>query len=695
MLKFKKQAFHIFISTMAFASNWVEALKEKYGTRVEDLLQGTPLQDWGNELGFGIHVVHKAMKPSQAATLMGELERNVKSIAETSVNRHRAVEVKKTGTKRHYQAIQGTTGGCICTAKFGGDAKHHVQRVAKIPALKSFEEWVNEHNVPPMYHVNEVLANIYSRKEDECIGWHDDMHELYETSTDVLSLSVGSPGVFCFQPRKNDKDDRLYKITGGNGCKKDLRRQRTIDKGLRGLVPLFPGDLLVMSGNCQSYMRHKTIQFSRLTDTDKLLERYTATSKKSKQLLPNLSIKLKETSLANRGNFTGRIISHHQKTPVRCPEVPATQQPQQVRCPEVPATLQLRHVPPTIHMNLEVDVNSSDTYGEVPRVDSPLMREPASKRRRVSVEPNSSEPTIKDNLGIDYPVSSGPSNPPREGCEEPTVSPAPQTDVEVPGLMEDVHAHSTAMGGHVSDVDAWMQFRDKMMQELEKIYEATPPEKQPAIRRHIDELLRRSLLVRQSQAIASISLEACDKLTELKTFEGCTCSYLEMPDNQPWHESWTKGMMSKKPARSLRCLMPLGLALEIIRRADRSGAFMVDALIKVDIEKLSGDFQTTTVYWVKDQQLFPSSLAGLFGSRIITKTIECSLDFNKQMRRIQLSPIGHNAQRSGRYMDALCKALLCEKRRQMQIRDAMPRLPWEVKDTWSMPIVLWGHTANR
>ena len=176
-------------------------------------------------------------------------------------------------------------------------------------------------------------------------------------------------------------------------------------------------------------------------------------------------------------------------------------------------------------------------------------------------------------------------------------------------------------------------------------------------------------------------------------------SYLELPDNRPTHESWTKGMMSKKPTRSLRCLMPLGLALEIIRRADRSGTFMVDALIKVDIEKLPHHFQTTSVYWVKDQQLIPSSLAGLFGSRIITKTIECSLDFNKQMRRIQLSPIGRNEQRSDRYiiryMDALCAALLCEKRRQMQIEDAWPPLPWVVKDVWTMPIVLWAYTSKQ
>ena len=173
-----------------------------------------------------------------------------------------------------------------------------------------------------MYRVNEVLGNIYSREDDERINWHDDTDELYQTSTDVLSLSVGSPGVFCFQPRKNESDNRLYQalyqVTGAKSCKKDARRQQARDKGLRGLVPLFSGDLLVMSGNCQYYMQHKTLKFSRLTDTAKVLAAYTATSETAKELLPRVSIKPKNISLVDRGNFTGRRIYHHKMKPVRC-----------------------------------------------------------------------------------------------------------------------------------------------------------------------------------------------------------------------------------------------------------------------------------------------------------------------------------------------------------------------------------------
>ena len=669
MLKFKKQAFHIFISTMAVASDWVVALNKQYGSQVEDLLQGTGLQDSGEKLGFGIHVVHGAISQPQAAEFMGELDQGIAHTALNSVNHTRGVEVKgsRSGTKRRYQTIQGTTRGCTCKYDYGAVARHRVYPVAQVPALKSFNDWVNRHNVSPMYYMNEVLANLYSREEDENIDWHNDMDKLYQTSTDVVSLSVGSPGVFCFEPRKNDEDGRLYEMTGPKSWGKDDRRQQTIDKGLRGLVPLFAGDLLVMSGKCQYYMQHKTLKFSRFTDItkfDKLLADYPATSEKSKQLLPDVAIIPEEISLKNRGNFTGRIISNHKTTPVRCPGAP-----------EVPATLQLSHashVPPTLDTYLPVDADSSD------------MRLRWVRGYVLELPGSSALPTCL----LRNPLRT-----------EPTVSPALLTDNEVSGLMDgvvhvDVHNAGTA---HVSDVEVhvkcWMEsngtLNGTLESNLESIYAATPPEKHTKLSRLIEALQQQSLVMRQSRAITSISIEADDDLHELKTFEGVTCSLNHLDDHlSPTHESWAKGLMGTKKNRALRCLMPLSLALEIIKSADRE-RFMVDAVIEVDIGRLPHENQT--VYWLKEQKWITSSFAGLFGSRIITKTIEFSLNFNEQMHRIQLSPTGRNKERCDRYIKALNAALASEKLRQMQIKDARPLLPWEVEDVWTMPAVLWIH----
>ena len=78
---------------MAVASPWVAALTETYGgAQVEDLLLGTCLQDWGEQLGFGIHVVRGAVSQSKAAELMVALER---SVANAAVISARHVEVKE------------------------------------------------------------------------------------------------------------------------------------------------------------------------------------------------------------------------------------------------------------------------------------------------------------------------------------------------------------------------------------------------------------------------------------------------------------------------------------------------------------------------------------------------------------------------------------------------------------------------
>ena len=139
---------------------------------MEDLLQGTALQPWGETLGFGIHVVHQAVSNSKAAEFMGELDRSVANAAVNSARLNRAVEVKGGAAKPWYKTIQGTTGHCTCKYDFAGNARHEVYRVANVPALKSFENWVNDkHDVSPMYRVNEVLAtSTHARMTSASIG---------------------------------------------------------------------------------------------------------------------------------------------------------------------------------------------------------------------------------------------------------------------------------------------------------------------------------------------------------------------------------------------------------------------------------------------------------------------------------------------------------------------------------------------
>ena len=95
----------------------------------------------------------------------------------------------------------------------------------------------------------------------------------------------------------------------------------------------------------------------------------------------------------------------------------------------------------------------------------------------------------------------------------------------------------------------------------------------------------------------------------------------------------------------------------------------------------------------------------MFGQTATTKTIEFGFDFDKEMRRIQLhclagpgETVEQRQARCKKYIEALCEALLCEKRRQMQIPSALsPHTPWEVENVWTMPVVFWinkCHTAG-
>jgi len=375
-----------------------------------------------------------------------------------------------------------------------------------------------------------------------------------------------------------------------------------------------------------------------------------------------------------------------------------------------PAALQLSHVPPTLNMDDDHDsfwwqpsiikniqlFNKYEQLSHVPHVPPLNMHRLPEDETSHNPRPRSASPTfMPSNSPREVP---GPS---RSRSEPPTFLPS-NPPREVPGLMEDgehVHVHDAVITGHKKAVEVcevWVKCSEDFMCFLDTCerYEDIPPEMRTKVSSLLEALHQKSLIVRQSRAIASISTEADDnKLHALQMFEGrSTCSFKHLEDHQePKHPSWAKGLMGTQNNVSLRCLMPLGVALEIIKNAERD-RFMEDAAIEVDIGRLSHESQTTPVYWLKQQKLMSSSLAGLFGSRISTKTIEFSLNFNEQMRRIQLSPTGRDQERCDRYIKALIDALVSEKRRQMQIRDEMHPLPWEVidvKDMGTMPIVLW------
>ena len=80
---------------MATGDAWNTALEKAYGSRVEDLLEGTGLEVWGETLRFGIRIVRGAMSPSESKVLMDELGENLeKTDRDSNRDNRRGVTVQ-------------------------------------------------------------------------------------------------------------------------------------------------------------------------------------------------------------------------------------------------------------------------------------------------------------------------------------------------------------------------------------------------------------------------------------------------------------------------------------------------------------------------------------------------------------------------------------------------------------------------
>ena len=189
-----------------------------------------------------IHIVGSAVTEQKASQYMVSINDAMASIRNASHRQKRIVDVQGSAKKRWYCCIHACANKCICKYDFEGTSRHDVYKIDEIDVFREVSDWFHGFgDVAELHRINELLANAYSRELDEAIDWHSDIADLYENSTDVVSLSVGSPGVFCFSPWANTGDDSSFKKLGSKSCSGAERRTRAVEAGLRGLVPLFIG----------------------------------------------------------------------------------------------------------------------------------------------------------------------------------------------------------------------------------------------------------------------------------------------------------------------------------------------------------------------------------------------------------------------------------------------------------------------
>ena len=83
------------------------------------------------------------------------------------------------------------------------------------------------------------------------------------------------------------------------------------------------------------------------------------------------------------------------------------------------------------------------------------------------------------------------------------------------------------------------------------------------------------------------------------------------------------------------------------------------------------------------------------GNPLRCSAVELSHDFTKAMERIQFDAFSKSTHALiPEFKDAFMKFLVAEKRRQMAVDSvALPEVPWNVENIWSMPMVLWFRRA--
>ena len=180
-------------------------------------------------------------------------------------------------------------------------------KVHEISPFKSVCAWVHDsHNVPRQQHFDEVVANIYSRQQNQCIGAHTDQSELLGKTSDILSLSMGAAGVFFWQPSPDGPLRRWNK-------KEADRHATERGDGLWGCVPLLPGDLFLAAGTFQHHLHHGSLSYTEAADIEQVLSKYQACNE-AKAVLRSpeyLQYFVNSVPLPDRSVITFRRIENH------------------------------------------------------------------------------------------------------------------------------------------------------------------------------------------------------------------------------------------------------------------------------------------------------------------------------------------------------------------------------------------------
>ena len=235
-----------------------EALRDKVAPAVVvDVLNGTAFEAYGKQYEFGFYVIRNWVDPAVVAKWQGDSHEMFRGMEYA----HGANAVKVNGRRCRYSTVQAVTDECLSvgysTVGYSGTAMRPVVNLLdpKCGVLWEVLQWVHGKIGNPVQGdklwFNQVVAIRYATGT-EYMPWHTDASVLVGRDPMMLSVSVGpAPGALCFAPMRGT----------------EFGRQSAAELGeeVRGMLPLFPGDVYIVCGSFQENFVHKTLQNAAIT----------------------------------------------------------------------------------------------------------------------------------------------------------------------------------------------------------------------------------------------------------------------------------------------------------------------------------------------------------------------------------------------------------------------------------------------
>ena len=232
----------------------------------------------------------------------------------------RAVDLK--GDRKgsaFYRTIQCTSGGCTCKYQYAATGRHKLYNTKDIKPFEDVCDWLHQtHKMERKEYFDEIVANIYSRTENQYAGYHTDQSDLLGATSDIVSLSMGAAGVFFWRP----SPDGPLRSNGEGWAKEVYRHDAEKKAGLWGCVPLFPGDLFLCCGTFQHHLLHGSLKYTEAANVDEVTVNYSMCSEATMRLYSPEYRKCFDQSRMqpDRSVITFRRIENHYPA---CPESPS------------------------------------------------------------------------------------------------------------------------------------------------------------------------------------------------------------------------------------------------------------------------------------------------------------------------------------------------------------------------------------